>query len=100
MTITPYDFIIDDLGMCISILFLIFLSNEVSLYVPNFIVYCWNSWDLKFIPFFFFLYFYIRFRNLFEEQGGGVIFYLSNVLKISKPQILEQEYLVTQQIRT
>ena len=100
MTITPYDFIIDDLGMCISVLFLIFLSNEVSLYVPNFIVYCWSSWDLKFIPFFFFLYFYIRFRNLFEEQGGGVIFYLSNVLKISKPQILEPEYLVTQQIRT
>ena len=74
MTITPYDFIIDDLGMCISVLFLIFLSNEVSLYVPNFIVYCWNSWDLKFIPFFFFLYFYIRFRNLFEEQGGGLFF--------------------------
>ena len=74
MNNSPYDFIIDDLVACISVLFLIFLSNEVSLYVPNFIVYCWNSWDLKFIPFFFSLYFYIRFRKCSKNKGGGMYF--------------------------
>ena len=76
MNNSPYDFIIDDLVVCISVLFLIFLSNEVSL-CSEFYRLLLEQLGPKVYSFFLFPLFLHTFSNLFEEQGRGGMYFLS-----------------------